>query len=59
MIFLSFPDSEPTLTPETLTADHFPATTRFFERASYGRFTLRPIRSGPGPGCPATPPGTA
>ncbi len=22
MIFLSFPDSEPTLTPETLTADH-------------------------------------
>ncbi|MFD5349348.1 peptidase M6, partial [Streptomyces anulatus] len=42
MIFLSFPDSEPTLTPETLTADHFPATTRFFERASYGRFTLRP-----------------
>ncbi|MFC9146126.1 M6 family metalloprotease domain-containing protein [Streptomyces bacillaris] len=42
MIFLSFPDSEPRLTPELLTADHFPATTRFFERASYGRFTLRP-----------------
>ncbi|MEU5328552.1 M6 family metalloprotease domain-containing protein [Streptomyces parvus] len=42
MIFLSFPDSEPVLTPEALTADHFPATTRFFERASYGRFTLRP-----------------
>ncbi|APS21409.1 peptidase M6 [Streptomyces sp. Tue 6075] len=42
MIFLSFPDSEPVLTPEVLTADHFPATTRFFERASYGRFTLRP-----------------
>lgn len=42
MIFLSFPDSEPRLTPELLAADHFPATTRFFERASYGRFTLRP-----------------
>ncbi|MBK3587115.1 M6 family metalloprotease domain-containing protein [Streptomyces microflavus] len=42
MIFLSFPDSEPVLTPELLTADHFPSTTRFFERASYGRFTLRP-----------------
>ncbi|SBV02033.1 M6 family metalloprotease domain-containing protein [Streptomyces sp. Ncost-T6T-1] len=42
MIFLSFPDSEPVLTPGELTADHFPATTRFFERASYGRFTLRP-----------------
>ncbi|MFE2294357.1 M6 family metalloprotease domain-containing protein [Streptomyces sp. NPDC059452] len=41
MIFLSFPDSEPVLTPELLAADHFPATTRFFERASYGRFTLR------------------
>ena len=42
MIFLSFPESEPVLTPGELTADHFPATTRFFERASYGRFTLRP-----------------
>ncbi|KAB2591753.1 M6 family metalloprotease domain-containing protein [Streptomyces arboris] len=42
MIFLSFPDSKPVLTPELLTADHFPSTTRFFERASYGRFTLRP-----------------
>ncbi len=42
MIFLSFPDSDPVLTPGELTADHFPATTRFFERASYGRFTLRP-----------------
>ncbi|EFE74793.1 conserved hypothetical protein [Streptomyces filamentosus NRRL 15998] len=42
MIFLSFPDSEPVLTPGELAADHFPATTRFFERASYGRFTLRP-----------------
>ncbi|MET9765760.1 M6 family metalloprotease domain-containing protein [Streptomyces sp. NPDC006415] len=42
MIFLSFPDSAPSLTPDELTADHFPATTRFFERASYGRFTLRP-----------------
>ncbi len=42
MIFLSFPDAEPAVDPDVLTADHFPATTRFFERASYGRFTLRP-----------------
>lgn len=42
MVFLSFPDSRPLTTPEELAADHFPATTRFFQRASYGRFTLRP-----------------
>ncbi|MGA5202315.1 M6 family metalloprotease domain-containing protein [Streptomyces variegatus] len=42
MVFLSFPDSHPLTTPQDLTADHFPATTRFFEHASYGRFTLRP-----------------
>ncbi|MFH9707692.1 M6 family metalloprotease domain-containing protein [Streptomyces luteogriseus] len=42
MVFLSFPDAHPLTTPQELTADHFPATTRFFERASYGRFTLRP-----------------
>jgi M6 family metalloprotease-like protein len=42
MVFLSFPDAHPLTTPRDLTADHFPATTRFFERASYGRFTLRP-----------------
>ncbi|MER5937932.1 M6 family metalloprotease domain-containing protein [Streptomyces sp. NPDC001928] len=42
MVFLSFPDSAPLTTPAELTADHFPATTHFFERASYGRFTLRP-----------------
>ncbi|SDO35782.1 M6 family metalloprotease domain-containing protein [Streptomyces sp. cf386] len=42
MIFLSFPDAVPRTTPAELTADHFPATTHFFERASYGRFTLRP-----------------
>ncbi|MEU6144222.1 M6 family metalloprotease domain-containing protein [Streptomyces sp. NPDC047081] len=42
MVFLSFPDSAPRTTPAQLTADHFPATSRFFERASYGRFTLRP-----------------
>ncbi|MFI1762184.1 M6 family metalloprotease domain-containing protein [Streptomyces sp. NPDC020800] len=42
MIFLSFPDSVPSATPAELTADHFPATSRFFERASYGRFTLHP-----------------
>ncbi|MFJ2216932.1 M6 family metalloprotease domain-containing protein [Streptomyces sp. NPDC101062] len=41
MIFLSFPDSRPLATTEALVADHFPATSRFYERASYGRFTLR------------------
>ena len=42
MIFLSFPDARPDTTPEELAADHFPATSRFYEQASYGRFTLRP-----------------
>ncbi|WP_328871617.1 M6 family metalloprotease domain-containing protein [Streptomyces sp. NBC_00287] len=42
MVFLSFPDSVPLTSPAELTADHFPGTSRFFERASYGRFTLRP-----------------
>ncbi|MEU1703926.1 M6 family metalloprotease domain-containing protein [Streptomyces sp. NPDC005706] len=42
MIFLSFPDAHPDTTPEELAADHFPATSRFYEQASYGRFTLRP-----------------
>ncbi|MBC9725237.1 M6 family metalloprotease domain-containing protein [Streptomyces sp. TRM68367] len=42
MVFLSFPDSHPLTTPAELTADHFPATSRFFRRASYGRFTLHP-----------------
>ncbi|GHA70381.1 M6 family metalloprotease domain-containing protein [Streptomyces termitum] len=41
MIFLSFPDATPLTTPAELAADHFPATTDFFRRASYGRFTLR------------------
>ncbi|MBM7167872.1 M6 family metalloprotease domain-containing protein [Streptomyces sp. G44] len=42
MVFLSFPDSPPLATPEALAADHFPATSRFFEQASYGKFRLRP-----------------
>jgi M6 family metalloprotease-like protein len=42
MIFLSFPDSVPVNSPEELAADHFPATSRFFERASYGKFALHP-----------------
>jgi M6 family metalloprotease-like protein len=40
MIFLSFPDAKPVTTPAQLTADYFPSTSRFFERASYGRFSL-------------------
>lgn len=42
MVFLSFPDADPRTTPKELAADHFPATSRFFEQSSYGRFTLRP-----------------
>ncbi|MFE3904919.1 M6 family metalloprotease domain-containing protein [Streptomyces sp. NPDC059153] len=42
MVFLSFPDHHPTITPKELAADYFPATTQFFQRASYGKFTLRP-----------------
>ncbi|MFE5913171.1 M6 family metalloprotease domain-containing protein [Streptomyces wedmorensis] len=42
MIFLSFPDSDPLTEPAELAADHFPATSEFFSRASYGRFTLHP-----------------
>lgn len=42
LVFLSFPDAAPRTTPDELTADHFPATSRYFEQSSYGRFTLRP-----------------
>ncbi|MFF2845586.1 M6 family metalloprotease domain-containing protein [Streptomyces sp. NPDC058001] len=42
MVFLSFPDARPLTTPAELTADYFPATSRFYEQASYGKFTLRP-----------------
>ncbi len=42
LVFLSFPDATPRTTPAQLTADHFPATSRFYAQASYGRFTLRP-----------------
>ncbi|MGW7819131.1 M6 family metalloprotease domain-containing protein [Streptomyces puniciscabiei] len=42
MIFLSFPDAAPRTTPAELAADHFPATSRYYQQASYGRFTLRP-----------------
>ncbi|MGP3984677.1 M6 family metalloprotease domain-containing protein [Streptomyces sp. KR80] len=40
MVFLSFPDSDPQVSPHELATDYFPDTSRFFERASYGRFTL-------------------
>ncbi|MET8640784.1 M6 family metalloprotease domain-containing protein [Streptomyces sp. NPDC057746] len=42
LVFLSFPDATPVTTPNELTSDYFPATNRFFERASYGRFSVRP-----------------
>jgi M6 family metalloprotease-like protein len=41
MVFLSFPDSEPLSGPAELAADHFPATSTFYRRSSYGKFTLR------------------
>lgn len=41
LVFLSFPDATPLTTPAELASDHFPATSRFFARASYGRFDLR------------------
>ncbi|WP_405581961.1 M6 family metalloprotease domain-containing protein [Streptomyces sp. NBC_01190] len=40
MIFLSFPDARPELTPAQVVADHFPATSDFFAEASYGKFRL-------------------
>ncbi|MFJ6749796.1 M6 family metalloprotease domain-containing protein [Streptomyces sp. NPDC091266] len=42
MVFLSFPDSRPVADPRELAKDYFPATSRFFDRASYGKFRLRP-----------------
>ncbi|MFE9659903.1 M6 family metalloprotease domain-containing protein [Streptomyces sp. NPDC005955] len=42
MVFLAFPDARPLTSPGELAADYFPATDRFYRRASYGRFTLRP-----------------
>ncbi|MEU9160284.1 M6 family metalloprotease domain-containing protein [Streptomyces sp. NPDC048424] len=42
MVFLSFPDHRTTLTTAELARDHFPATSEFFEQASYGRFRLTP-----------------
>ncbi|MFF3498346.1 M6 family metalloprotease domain-containing protein [Streptomyces sp. NPDC003247] len=41
MVFLSFPDWVPMSSPVELAADHFPVTSDYFHRASYGRFTLR------------------
>ncbi|WP_369204130.1 M6 family metalloprotease domain-containing protein [Streptomyces sp. PU-14G] len=42
LLFLSFPDATPMATPRELVNDHFPATSDFFSRASYGKFRLRP-----------------
>ncbi|MGW6055829.1 M6 family metalloprotease domain-containing protein [Streptomyces sp. NPDC055189] len=42
MVFFSFPDSPPRSAPGELAADYFPATSQFFDRASYGKFALRP-----------------
>ncbi|MGX1757537.1 M6 family metalloprotease domain-containing protein [Streptomyces lydicus] len=42
MIFLSFPDARPSAAPQELSRAYFPATSDFFDRASYGKFRLRP-----------------
>ncbi|MCZ1009777.1 M6 family metalloprotease domain-containing protein [Streptomyces lydicus] len=42
MIFLSFPDARPSAVPQELSRAYFPATSNFFDRASYGKFRLRP-----------------
>ncbi|WP_439145251.1 M6 family metalloprotease domain-containing protein [Streptantibioticus silvisoli] len=42
LLFLSFPDHRPDVATTALAADHFPATTEFFTRSSYGRLRLRP-----------------
>ena len=42
MVFLSFPDHLPDVAPAELAADHFPGTTAFYARASYGRLRLHP-----------------
>jgi M6 family metalloprotease-like protein len=42
LVFLSFPDHRPKVEPGELTGDYFPATSDFFDRASYGRFQLVP-----------------
>ncbi|WP_326596816.1 M6 family metalloprotease domain-containing protein [Streptomyces sp. NBC_01803] len=41
MLFLSFPDAKPQLTPQRIAADYFPATADYFRAASYGRLDLR------------------
>ncbi|MBY8879234.1 M6 family metalloprotease domain-containing protein [Streptomyces sp. PLK6-54] len=40
MIFLSFPDAVPELSTQEIAADHFPATSTFFDNASFGQFRL-------------------
>ncbi|WP_093849865.1 M6 family metalloprotease domain-containing protein [Streptomyces pini] len=42
MVFLSFPEARPAASPRKIAADYFPETSDFFERASYGKFRLRP-----------------
>lgn len=42
LLFLSFPDAPPIATPHELATDHFPSTSDFFRRASYGKLSLKP-----------------
>ncbi|MHC3425295.1 M6 family metalloprotease domain-containing protein [Streptomyces sp. DT18] len=47
LVYLSFPGATPHATPHELSRDYFPATTDFYERASYGRLRLVPhVRPG-------------
>ncbi|WP_258534859.1 M6 family metalloprotease domain-containing protein [Streptomyces sp. PT12] len=41
MLFLSFPDAKPRLSPRRIADDYFPATSDFFRDASYGKLDLR------------------
>lgn len=42
LVFLSFPGSTPRYAPRELGRDYFPATSRFYDRASYGKMRLVP-----------------
>jgi M6 family metalloprotease-like protein len=41
MLFLSFPDATPRISPEEIAKDYFPSTSDYFRSASYGRLDLR------------------
>ncbi|MEV0845542.1 M6 family metalloprotease domain-containing protein [Streptomyces sp. NPDC049954] len=42
LVYLSFPGTDPATSPRQLSGDYFPATSRFYDTASYGRTRLVP-----------------